>query len=215
MTQVRFAHEGLSLLFATPLVSYQVDDAENLNAMLLQEIAVRRQLDPVVTRSNRGGWASEADFFARSEPGHRALGAAIRDAVVHATMSIGDNPQRLQSASYRTVGWVNVSPPQAYHAPHDHPGSFWAGVYYVANAPGKDADDIGGAITFLDPRCAPAGQAIVRAPVHVGTHTVRPTPGLLLLFPGTAKHWVHPNNSGTDRVTVAFNVALAGQGQSR
>ncbi len=206
MTEARYVHEGTSLLFPTPLLSYRIADAELINAMLLTEIETRRQADPGVKRSNRSGWHSESDFFTRTEPGHRALAAAIRDAVVDATLQIGNNSARLKGINYRMQGWVNVNPPLAYNVPHDHPGSFWSGAYYAATTFDAQDDEAGGAISFLDPRSAPAGQSLVKAPMLVGTHNLQPAAGTLLLFPSNTKHWVHPNNAETNRVTVAFNV---------
>jgi uncharacterized protein (TIGR02466 family) len=215
MTEPRYVHEGTSLLFPTPLLSYQIADAEQLNALLLEEIALRRKINPGAVRSNRGGWASVADFFDRTEPGHRALAAAIRDVAIDATEQLGNNPVGLPKATYRFQGWVNVNPRYAYNAPHDHPGAFWAGAYYVANARAAPDDETGGAISFVDPRCAPAGQSLVKAPMFKGSHTLQPTPGTLLLFPSNAKHWVQPNSAETDRVTVAFNVFVAKRRQAR
>ena len=211
MTEPRYVHEGTSLLFPTPLLSYRIADAARINPLLLEEIETRRQASPGVVRSNRGGWHSANDFFARTEPGHLALAGAIRDAVVDATMTISGDPGRLQRANYRLVGWVNVNPPGAYNAPHDHPGSFWSGSYYVAKDCAAAEDEAGGAISFIDPRCAPAGQPLVKAPMFAGNHNLRPAPGTLLLFPSNAKHWVHPNTAQADRVTVAFNVFVSRQ----
>lgn len=67
---------------------------------------------------------------------------------------------------------------------------------------------MGGSISFIDARSAPAGSALVQSPLLASSYTMRPEPGMLLMFPGTLKHWVHPNNSPEERVTVAFNVFL-------
>ena len=41
------------------------------------------------------------------------------------------------------------------NAPHDHPGAFWPGVYYVLVPPPADpGDTTSGAIEFIDPRHA-------------------------------------------------------------
>lgn len=213
MTQSRFTHEGTSLLFPTPLLSYGVADAERINALLLQEIAARRQTEPGVTRSNRSGWHSESDFFGRSEPGHAALSLAIQGAVIDATRRI-KRGNKWKDIHFQLSGWINVNPTNAYNVPHDHPGSFWSGSYYVANDHTGEEAPSSGAISFLDPRHAPAGQTVVKAPVF-NSHNLRPAPGVLLVFPSNAKHWVHPNTSGFDRVTVAFNAVVIGSGAQK
>lgn len=207
MTRGRFEHQGTTMLFPTPLLSYRVADADQINAQLLQEVAQRRVRDPDVKRSGRGGWHSRVDFFERPEPGHRALAAAIRGAVEDATIRMSGDATFFQRVNYRINGWINVNPQHAYNVPHDHPGSYWSGCYYAAIGA---AEAGAGAISFIDPRCAPTGQALVRAEVFPGAHSVVPVPGMLLLFPGNAKHWVQPNGCEEDRVTVAFNVAFGG-----
>lgn len=203
-----FEHMGTSLLFPTPLQVYRIAGADEINAALLGEVELRRRSDPNVVRSGRNGWHSRTDFFTRTESGHRALAAAIRGVVEDATVRISGNPDFFQRVSYRINGWINVNPQHAYNVPHDHPGSYWSGCYYAAIAQAEPDNEVGGAISFIDPRCAPTGQALVKAAEFSGTHTLHPVPGTLLLFPGNAKHWVHPNPAETDRVTVAFNVAF-------
>jgi uncharacterized protein (TIGR02466 family) len=213
MTEARYVHEGTSLLFPTPLLTYRIADAERINALLLAEIATRRQNDVGVKRSNRSGWHSESDFFSRTEPGHMALSLAIRDAVVDATLQIASHAAREERLSYRMIGWINVNPQNAYNVPHDHPGSFWSGSYYVANDAAAPESEAGGEISFLDSRSAPTGQPLIKAPLLAGTHSVRPMPGSLLLFPSNAKHWVQPNSAEKDRVSIAFNVFITRQRQ--
>jgi uncharacterized protein (TIGR02466 family) len=213
MTEARYVHEGTSLLFPTPLLSYRIADAERINGLLLGEIEARRQNDPGVQRSNRSGWHSESDFFSRTEPGHAALSLAIRGAVADATMQIAGNGARGEKLNYRIVGWINVNPQNAYNVPHEHPGSFWSGSYYVVNDAASPDLEAGGEISFLDARSPPAGQPLIKAPMLAGTHSVRPMPGTLLLFPSSAKHWVHPNSAETNRVSIAFNVFITRQRQ--
>lgn len=158
-------------------------------------------------RSNRKGWHSESDFFTRKEPAHaelsRAIVGAARDAVGKVAAP-GIDPNGM---GMTIMGWVNVNPPGAHNVPHDHPGSFWSGCYYVKNDKASD-DPSAGAITFIDARTAPAGQPLVKAPAMKALHTVHPQPGALLFFPSSLKHLVSPNESNEDRVTMAFNVFL-------
>jgi uncharacterized protein (TIGR02466 family) len=198
------------MLFPTPVLAYTVADAERINAALLSEIDERRALDPGVTRSNRAGWHSESDFFRRTEPAHAELSKAITNAVGDATGRLSQG-KMLGTLQIQLSGWINVNPPTAYNVPHDHPGSFWSGCYYVRTQRPADKQNEGGAITFIDPRCAPAGQPLVKAPVFHGSHSFHPKPGSLLLFPSNAKHWVHPNSSDEERVTMAFNAFVLGK----
>ena len=206
MADEPFTFGMTTALFPAPLLVYKLDDAERLNAALHEEIDQRRAAEPGVSVSNRAGWHSESDFFRRCEPAHARVSNAITLAVADATRRSRD-PQA-PPIHVRMTGWINVNPPGAYNVPHDHPGSFWSGCYYVRTDPVRRTDDDGGAITFIDSRCPPSGQALMNSPLFAGSHTLRPLPGTLLVFPGNLKHWVHPNSWDQDRVTVAFNASL-------
>lgn len=195
------------MLFPTPLLAYTIPDAERMNAALLAEIEDRRSKDPGVTRSNRAGWHSGSDFFKRQEPAHQELAMAVSRAVADATKRVSEGRMK-EDAWIHLSGWINVNPPAAYNVPHDHPGSFWSGCYYIKTHEGEGEGDESGSITFIDTRCAPAGQPLVKAPVFRGSQSFRPKPGMLLIFPSNAKHWVHPNGADDDRVTMAFNAFI-------
>lgn len=189
-------------------MSYTIADAERINAALLEEIAVRQAEEAGVNRSNRNGWHSESDFFGRTEPAHAELAQAIYAAARDATARVAPKGADLSGVGMRIMGWINVNPTGAYNVPHDHPGSFWSGAYYVSNPASDEGNPSAGAISFIDCRSAPAGQPLVQAPVHQGMHTLRPKAGAMLLFPSSLRHWVQPNDSSEDRVTIAFNVFM-------
>lgn len=185
-----------------------IEDAERINSALLDEIAQRQGNEQGISRSNRNGWHSESDFFVRTEPAHVELSQAIHAAARDATARISGKGANVVGIGMQINGWINVNPPGAYNVPHGHPGSFWSGAYYVKNAAGEDGSEGGGAISFIDARSAPAGQPLVQAPTFRGSHAVSPAAGMLLLFPSSLRHWVQPNGSAEDRVTIAFNVFL-------
>ena len=46
----------------------------------------------------------------------------------------------------------------------------------------------------------------IKAPMLVDKIRVHPKPGEALLFPSQLLHWVLPNDSEENRVTIAFNL---------
>jgi uncharacterized protein (TIGR02466 family) len=198
-----FDEPEVRVLFPVPLVTFRIDDAATLNQRLIEEIRQRRAAEPGIDRSNRHGWHSATDFFDRAEPAHAELAREIEAMVAAATAKlIPDMP-----AGLRTVheGWVNVSPTHAMNAPHDHPGSFWSGTYYV-QVPDADGEDRrAGAIEFLDPRGSIGANANFETAFTRSKFTARPAAGSCLIWPSFVKHWVHPNRSAQHRISVAFN----------
>ena len=203
-----FAFDKTSWAFPTPIVSYAIQDAERLNAQLLDEIAARRQAEAGMVRSNRKGWHSETDFFTRKEPAQAELSRAIGGAVRDATARMAAPGIDTKEFGINLMGWINVNPPGAHNVPHDHPGSFWSGCYYVKNDKPVGDPSNGGSIAFIDARSAPAGQPLVRAPSLKGVLGFQPPPGVMLLFPSNLKHLVTPNDSDEDRVSIAFNAFI-------
>jgi uncharacterized protein (TIGR02466 family) len=188
-------------LFATPLISLVVDEHEALNQALLGEIAIRRASEESVSRSNVAGWHSASDFFSRTEPAHAKLAEAIREATWSAIRVTGA-ANELATITLALDGWINVNPGGAYNSPHDHPGAYWSGCYYVRVPAGEPPE---GAIEFLDPRTAPVGNGVVGKGQWPGYFRVMPKAGEILIFPSTTRHWVHPHRADEERVTIAFN----------
>lgn len=194
-----------AVLFPVPLLTFAFDEADALNTALEVEIAERRQSEPAVApRSNRGGWHSANDFFARTEPAHRKLAAGIVDALKLACeQSIPDHDWALVEMACE--GWVNVAAGDDYHTPHDHPGAFWSGVYYVSVP--RDGGS-GGEIEFLSGRAGNSHSGLISAPMSWDYLRIRPQAGFALVFPGHVRHWVTPFRSAAERISVAFNAAF-------
>lgn len=199
-----FQEPEVRVMFPVPLVTVQLKNAPSLNRRLLAEIAKRRKAEPGVDKSNRYGWHSESDLFQRTEPAHAELAKEL-DAIV-AAASAKLIPEIPADFVRRHEGWVNVSPTHAMNAPHDHPGAFWSGCYYVHVPPPDDGDDrLSGAIEFIDPRGSLSSTALFETPFTRSKFAAKPAAGSCLLWPAFVRHWVHPNRSSEDRVSAAFN----------
>lgn len=110
-------------------------------------------------------------------------------------------------------GWANINRRGDYHDLHNHPHAYLSGTYYVAMPERMETkrnrkDVRPGCITFYDPRGAANMTAIKGDPQIEAEYTVRPTPGLLLLWPAFVNHFVHPNLSQEERISISYNVVL-------
>lgn len=196
--------EAYEMLFPTPLWCYSVDDHEDLNRRLLVEIAARRASEKDRANRNRVGWQSQHDLFDRSEPAHAELAR-------HAERALLDAMKRMSSevgAEVRIAcnGWVNVNPPGGYIGPHSHPHALLSGSYYV-EVPGES--DAGGAIEFVSPHSVTLMGGLIKSPMLLDKRRVKPRPGSILIFLSNQMHWVLPNRTDQDRVSVAFNLSIA------
>ena len=199
-----FDEPEVRVMFPVPLISIRLKDAKQLNRRLLDEIATRRETEPGIDRSNRLGWHSDYDLFRRTEPAHAELAREITAMVEAATAKA--IPEMPKGFTTRHEGWINVSPTHAMNAPHDHPGAFWSGTYYVQVPDPPDAKEaLSGALEFIDPRGSIGTNARLETTFTRPKFTVRPAPGTALLWPAFVRHWVHPNRAEEERVTIAFN----------
>ncbi len=197
--------DGIEPLFYTPLVRFELAQAEALNRQLLAEAQARRANSAGVTRSNIEGWHSDDDFFEREEPGCMALRGHIIEAVRQATLQLA--PQfDFARCGIQAEGWINILPPGGMNAPHDHPGWVWSGCYYVHT---PECEGRSGEIEFIDSRTNLRTLSIEGAACFASKFSVRPRAGQLLLFPSYLKHWVSPHRGAQERVSIAFNARFA------
>jgi uncharacterized protein (TIGR02466 family) len=197
--------QGIEPLFYTPLLSFELSNAADLNRQLLAEAQARRAASTGLARSNIEGWHSDDDFFEREEPGCAALRRQIIEAVRQASLRLSPDYD-FGRVGIQAQGWINILPAGGMNAPHDHPGWVWSGCYYVQTPHG---DGRSGEIEFIDSRTNLRTLGLDGAPCFASKFSLRPQAGQLLLFPSYLKHWVAPNRSQQERVSIAFNARFA------
>jgi len=187
-------------LFATPLVLDQLDNGESLNATLESHILAQRAKEAGLKLSNRGGWQSTHDFASWSgEEGRSVIRHALGLASAHVEPGSG------AVRRWTIEAWANVSGPGAFNMPHVHGGTYWAAVYYV-----RVGDGDGGQLVLHDPRMpglrmhAPGLRFRNMGPELKAE--IKPSEGLMVLFPGWLSHSVEPWQGSGERISVAMNI---------
>jgi uncharacterized protein (TIGR02466 family) len=101
--------------------------------------------------------------------------------------------------------WVNLLKAGGHHSGHIHPHSILSGTLYVEAPPGS------GAIRFEDPRLPlmmAAPQRQQDAPEELRPFvSLKPKPGLLLLWESWLRHEVLPGTGKGERLSISFNFA--------
>lgn len=200
LTQTKFEK-----LFSTPVFRFRLADADRLNSELLAEgVRLRSETDGV-SKSNKGGWHSSGNLFDNNAACIQRLQAEASDAVVSATRQIGAKAD-VANLELKMFAWMNANPPGGFNAPHTHPGAHWSGVYYVAQPDVETGSS--GKIEFLDPRSDLPNWRLLQAPAFSAKKAIRPMPGDMILFPSYLVHWVYPNETTEERVSIAFNATF-------
>ncbi len=194
-------------LFYTPVWQTNVADDEadwsTLRAAMLERIRELESAGQGVQRTNFGGWQSDDDLYK-----HREFNWLTQRIMALANQVA---PQFSAKASFDDgILWANVNRRGDFNAMHTHPDAILSGCIYLK----VDSADQG-AIQFLDAReGSPTShwRCYTRlndsTPLTEQAVTVTPREGDILFFPGWLRHWVTPNLTDQERVSVAFNIRM-------
>tara|TARA_B110000503_G_C7085537_1_gene387106 strand:+ start:709 stop:1287 length:579 start_codon:yes stop_codon:yes gene_type:complete len=100
--------------------------------------------------------------------------------------------------------WANVDTPNEIVIPHQHATSAFSCVYYVKG------DINSGNLEFVNPNNAHPWTIDKKHITHYNSFTsntfhTEPVSGKLVIFPSWLYHYVYPNKSKTQRISIAFN----------
>lgn len=200
-------------LYPTPVILYDLDNAEPMNAALTQIINAKRSADVGLQRSNYGGWHSNVDMMVWSEQEARIiLNTAIKQI---AALTADIHPLGKRDFNFDAQMWANISGPGHSNQMHCHPGALWSGVYYVDVGEDDPTVDVEGELLLLDPRFPMntmyMPELVLRdekgSPQYSQT-PIRPVNGRLVMFPAWLKHSVRPYRGTRERISIAFNLMV-------
>ena len=101
--------------------------------------------------------------------------------------------------------WAIINEQGAWNQKHQHSNSDISAAYYVS------AHENCGDIVFYDPRPSRVYKyPIAKSPnkLNATVNSIKPEPGMLVLFPSYLDHSVNPNLSEKKRVVISFNLSL-------
>lgn len=158
---------------------------------------IRRNDPQGIRRSNRNGWHSKVlDNI-----------PYIADKILDLASIIATEHSYVEAKPFIQQAWYNISAAQSVNLPHQHPGSFLSGVYYI------QVSDDAGPIKFY----RNTNEAFILESLGVyeqlntlnsPTAAFRPENGKLLLFPSWLMHSVDLNTDEEDRISLAFSIGI-------
>lgn len=196
---------GVQFLFPTPILITRKEHCVEFNRRMQVYVGKLREADwEGRTRSNTLGWQSHN--LDSSEP----LVAEFCRFVLETGARFAEvQCWQIQSDMRLAIPerWANVNGPMSFNHVHNHPNCLISGVYYVCVP--KDSGDL----ILHDPRkqawmLQPVYAA--RGPINSNTSRVKPTEGMLVLFPSWLEHSVDQNLAESDRISLSFNMDLIG-----
>ena len=157
-------------------------------------LALRVSSPTPAGRTNRGGWNSR-DMDILERPVWAPLRQAVQAACAAALGEMGRGRDAFELQS-----WVNLHERGGFNFLHMHEAALLSGSFYLKVPAGS------GALTFRDPR-AGVLHGIIKGSVANGHADIqlKPSSGLLVLFPSWMEHYVEPHESDEPRICIAFN----------
>ena len=192
----------MHLFFSTPIWTSKISNFENVNNEMHQYITSLQKEDPLgIVKSNFKGWHSKNFNLKDKEP--KKFIEAIKNNINNAINSMNWDLSS-QSVNINSM-WAIINHQGAWNQKHHHSNSDISAAYYV------NAHENCGDIVFYDPRPARVYKhpiAVEPNNLNATVNSIKPEPGLLVLFPSYLEHSVNPNMSNKKRIVISFNLNL-------
>lgn len=190
--------------FATPLWFDTLDDIDNKGIAKYAKALSKRDNGRVL--SNYGGWQSN-DFHLDSCENNslKHLGEIVESKIREACTQIN---LKSNMSAFLSNFWININKKGDGNNVHTHPACSMAAVYYVQVAKNAESN-----IVFHHPNNLMNfwWQSFTDNNTYTTFNTINVTPeeGRLVIFPPWLSHHVNPNQSTTERISVAFNCDIS------
>ena len=192
----------MHLFFSTPIWSTKIEGFEKINEEMFNYINSLKNNDPKgVIRSNFKGWHSK-DFQLKEEQPTNFIEAIKKN--INTALNDMNWDVDLQTVTIQSM-WAIINKEGAWNQKHQHANSDLSAAYYLG------APDNCGDIVFYDPRPS----RVYKHPIAKSANnlnatvtSIKPEPGLLVLFPSYLEHSVNPNLTNKNRIVISFNLSL-------
>ena len=199
--------QSIDMLFGEPLI--QKDIVIDNKKLEKHAYKLKKETGGRVV-SNYGGWQSEFIRFPtpfngveRFSPPSPVLEPLVQEIkacypLLRQAYNLKDDVQFLLPGL-----WININGKHNFNMPHHHfsPGCLYSGVYYV-KTPNNCGD-----IRFVNANKLFNANTELFKNYSVSLHGQLPVQaGKALFFPAWLEHFVFPNESQEDRISIAFNL---------
>lgn len=202
-------------LFAAPVATRTLENAESLNGELERLLLVRETeqfRNPHPTHfEQKEVFESNFDMFRWPEPCIRTLRAFVMESIAELVADLnGYSSADMARMQLHNHTWFHVSRHGGSFVAHNHPMASWSSVYCVRAGESVAERRDSGVLRFLDHRPGsnmfmdPANVKL-RVPFNFGHYSMRLAAGQLVIFPSYLVHEVATFMGHDTRITVASN----------
>lgn len=134
-------------------------------------------------------------FLNLTNPSVKELRGLIEDRYLNAIRTVNGTAAR---SAFISESWIQFYKDGDRKVLHNHerygppyPNDRWAGAYYIDDGEPDPSMPYSGVFSFR---------------IRLTNYFIRPSPGLLLIWPADVLHEVHPFYGGRERIVVNFNI---------
>lgn len=191
-------------LFSAPVSIFEIADSKRLNKKLIAESRNWKMEHSGLSKSNFGeSWHSPTSLLSRNEPGFSEISSMIIKIAANYAMQL--NPElKIEKFNFDANAWVNINGKGGYNTVHHHGWFHISGVYYIKQPSG--AKNRSGMIEFINSRFDNHIFEEIGGQPFAPSLRMRPAPGEMLVFPSTLLHFVYPNETSEERISLAWNL---------
>ena len=189
---------NLNLIFSSFYSSVKIDS----NLTQIEKYAYELEAkDKGRQKSNRGGWQSNDLGLLDLSPEVHSL---VKNLVNNASTVI-EYCKFVGKIGLHNI-WININRSKDYNNPHTHPNSLISGTFYVK------VPACSGKLVFETPNNTLQHYLTPEIKEYNEVNSTEwsfiPEPGIAVYFPSYLRHYVEPNKSEEDRISIAFNLGI-------
>jgi uncharacterized protein (TIGR02466 family) len=204
-------YQGLKInvLFPTLVGETEFPACEALNRDLAGYIRNQQQNGRNYSQftSVNNGWQSSLNLLDSDFPAIQTLKHFINDQVEIFLKEWGKVSFSSSSPStfqYSYISWAVILKQGGFQHEHVHTKTDLVGIYYV-EVPTVPPAGTSGNLTLIDPR---SGRLSSRSKWETTQYSIRPKPGMFLLFPSFLSHRVNQVEAAGERMSINLDVSL-------
>jgi uncharacterized protein (TIGR02466 family) len=189
--------------FTSPIYSSNLKEINNEKIKEFAYFKKNNNQQEIVQKSNFGGWQSKNLNKGEEKEIDKLVEIILKESLEFIKIYSLHEKYNL----YFDNIWININKKGDCNVPHIHANSFISGVYYV------DSNIDSGNIVFENP-CQSFDYFINNIELKKGNGYnlkgvfYHPENNKLILFPSYLIHYVQPNKSLNDRISLSFNLNI-------
>lgn len=180
-------HSNQHNIFQIPIWGFILNDQQYQTYDFVDRLLELEEKEPSVRKSNFGGYQTR-DNIHETEGVLKEFTSALNNIANSILCSYTNKKVSI------TEMWGNINYKNCYNGAHTHSGLI-SGVYYC------QVPENSGNLVLVNPAVRSDGHLL-----RLQNYVIKPERLALILFPSWLEHYVEPNQSDQERISISFNI---------